>query len=85
MLHQQKPWHLVSAEANFSDWFSYKICAIFFLLGDLWGPLILCILLATLLHSSDNEGAPEFAQVFAIVWIGASVVTLNSKLLGGLM
>jgi len=52
---------------------------------DLWGPLILCIILATLLQSGENDGAPEFAQVFAIVWIGASVVTLNSKLLGGMI
>jgi len=51
---------------------------------DLWGPLILCIILASLLQSSSNEdGSPEFAQVFAIVWLGASVVTFNSKLLGG--
>jgi len=49
---------------------------------DLWGPLILCILMATLLQGSD-DGAPQFAQVFAIVWLGATVVTLNSKLLGG--
>jgi len=51
---------------------------------DLWGPLILCIILASLLQSSSNmDGSPEFAQVFAIVWLGASVVTVNSKLLGG--
>lgn len=28
---------------------------------------------------------PEFAEVFVIVWIGAMVVTFNSKLLGGNM
>jgi len=49
---------------------------------DLWGPLILCVLMATLLQGSD-DGAPQFAQVFAIVWLGSTVVTLNSKLLGG--
>lgn len=49
---------------------------------DLWGPLILCVLMATLLQGSD-DGAPQFAQVFVIVWLGATVVTLNSKLLGG--
>jgi len=49
---------------------------------DLWGPLILCILMATLLQGSD-DGAPQFAQVFAVVWLGATIVTLNSKLLGG--
>jgi hypothetical protein len=35
--------------------------------------------------SNANEGGPEFAEVFVIVWIGAMVVTLNSKLLGGHM
>lgn len=55
---------------------------------DLWGPLILCTFMATILQgSSDSEydGGPEFAQVFVIVWIGAMIVTLNSKLLGGNM
>lgn len=55
---------------------------------DLWGPLILCIFLAMMLQSSTdaksvNDGGPEFAQVFVIVWVGAVIVTLNSKLLGG--
>ncbi|XP_011707170.1 PREDICTED: protein YIPF6-like, partial [Wasmannia auropunctata] len=31
----------------------------------------------------SNDGGPEFAEVFVIVWIGSMVVTLNSKLLGG--
>lgn len=56
---------------------------------DLWGPLVLCTFMATILQgeSSDskNDGGPEFAEVFVIVWIGAMVVTLNSKLLGGNM
>ncbi|KAF4517345.1 hypothetical protein B566_EDAN011732 [Ephemera danica] len=30
-----------------------------------------------------NDGGPEFAEVFVIVWIGSMIVTLNSKLLGG--
>ncbi|XP_013407334.1 protein YIPF6 isoform X2 [Lingula anatina] len=55
---------------------------------DLWGPLILCVILAMLLQSSDtvdkvNDGGPEFAEVFVIYWVGAVVVTLNTKLLGG--
>jgi hypothetical protein len=56
---------------------------------DLWGPLLLCTFLATILHGStadnihENEGGPEFSEVFVIVWIGAAIVTLNSKLLGG--
>ena len=34
---------------------------------------------------ADGDGGPEFAEVFVIIWLGASVVTLNSKLLGGNM
>jgi protein YIPF6 len=56
---------------------------------DLWGPLVLCTFMATILQGSSddksNDGGPEFAEVFVIVWIGAVVVTLNSKLLGGNM
>lgn len=58
--------------------------------GDLWGPLLLCTLMATILQGTEvadntNDGGPEFAEVFVLVWIGAAVVTLNSKLLGGNM
>lgn len=53
---------------------------------DLWGPLVLCTFMATILQGSSDsqyDGGPEFAQVFVIVWIGAMIVTLNSKLLSG--
>jgi hypothetical protein len=30
-----------------------------------------------------GDGGPAFAEVFVIVWMGALVVTLNTKLLGG--
>ncbi|KAG0412834.1 hypothetical protein HPB47_010025 [Ixodes persulcatus] len=54
---------------------------------DLWGPLILCVFLATMLQQSEDEkvhnGAPQFAQIFVLVWAGAAVVTLNCRLLGG--
>ncbi|XP_077289225.1 protein YIPF6 [Arctopsyche grandis] len=56
---------------------------------DLWGPLLLCTLMATVLQGSaeqtpnSNDGGPEFAEVFVLVWIGSLIVTLNSKLLGG--
>jgi len=51
---------------------------------DLWGPLILCTFMATILQGDDlHEGGPEFAEVFVIVWVGAMMVTLNTKLLGG--
>ncbi|OQV21278.1 Protein YIPF6 [Hypsibius exemplaris] len=57
---------------------------------DLWGPLILCTFIAMMLqgdvlNSTDKSdtGGPEFAQIFLILTLGAVVVTLNSKLLGG--
>lgn len=59
---------------------------------DLWGPLILCTFMATILQGhveeakpgdSQGDGGPEFAEVFVIVWLGALVVTLNTKFLGG--
>lgn len=55
---------------------------------DLWGPLILCVLLAMMLQGhkvvdSNNDGGPQFAEVFVVVWVGSAVITVNSKLLGG--
>ncbi|KAL4211555.1 hypothetical protein CU097_010300 [Rhizopus azygosporus] len=52
---------------------------------DLWGPLILCLTLAITLSASvpSNQSVPIFTGVFVIVWIGAAVVTINAKLLGG--
>jgi hypothetical protein len=52
---------------------------------DLWGPLLLCLALSIRLSlsSSSTEKDAVFAYSFAIVWCGAAVVTLNSKLLGG--
>jgi len=55
---------------------------------DLWGPLILCTFMATILQGHDSndggaDGGPEFAEVFVIVWVGAMIVTMNTKLLGG--
>ncbi|XP_064637461.1 protein YIPF6-like [Lineus longissimus] len=56
---------------------------------DLWGPLILCVFMAMMLQGSTerandmNDGGPQFAEVFVIYWVGAVIVTLNVKLLGG--
>jgi len=60
---------------------------------DLWGPLILCLVLAILLSTgaghhevkgkaADDQSTAVFASVFVIVWIGAAVVTVNAVLLG---
>ncbi|CEP08066.1 hypothetical protein [Parasitella parasitica] len=52
---------------------------------DLWGPLLLCLTLAIVLsvRAPDNQAVAIFTSVFVIVWLGAAVVTLNAKLLGG--
>jgi len=62
---------------------------------DLWGPLILCLFLAVTLQTSvqsedgvsqqrgSTPSGPQFTHVFLIYWLGAAVVTLNIKLLGG--
>lgn len=52
---------------------------------DLWGPLLLCLLLSTMLSIRAPQGQASivFAAVFVIVWCGAAVVSLNAQLLGG--
>lgn len=53
---------------------------------DLWGPLVLCLLLGLTIASQapDNDQASyAFADVFCIVWAGSGVVTLNALLLRG--
>ncbi|KAI9851090.1 MAG: hypothetical protein M1838_004522 [Thelocarpon superellum] len=52
---------------------------------DLWGPLVFCLLLSLLLSLSAQEAQKSlvFSGVFAMVWIGEAVVTLQIKLLGG--
>ncbi|KAI1338541.1 Yip1-domain-containing protein [Xylariaceae sp. FL0016] len=52
---------------------------------DMWGPLIFCLLLSLLLSFRAQEEQKEvvFSGVFAMVWIGEAVVTLQIKLLGG--
>ncbi|KAK3390460.1 hypothetical protein B0H63DRAFT_507803 [Podospora didyma] len=52
---------------------------------DLWGPLVFCLLLSTLLSFTAKEKQKEivFSGVFAMIWIGEAVVTMQIKLLGG--
>ncbi|KXS17361.1 Yip1-domain-containing protein [Gonapodya prolifera JEL478] len=52
---------------------------------DLWGPLLLCLGLATRLSltAPSDQSSNVFTQVFAAVWIGSAIVTLNAQLLGG--
>jgi len=52
---------------------------------DLWGPLLVCLTLSTILSvtAPGDSGSLVFAAVFVIVWVGAAAVTLNTQLLGG--
>ncbi|CAG8960940.1 hypothetical protein HYFRA_00002478 [Hymenoscyphus fraxineus] len=52
---------------------------------DLWGPLVFCLLLSLLLsfNAAGDQKSLVFSGVFAMVWIGEAVVTLQIKLLGG--
>jgi hypothetical protein len=54
---------------------------------DLWGPLIFCLLLSLFLSrgAKDSQKDLVFSGIFAMVWIGEAVVTLQIKLLGGNM
>ncbi|KAI5366588.1 Putative Yip1 domain-containing protein [Septoria linicola] len=52
---------------------------------DLWGPLLFCLLLSFFLslRARDDQRSSVFSGVFALIWIGEAVVTLQIKLLGG--
>ncbi|KAF1980406.1 Yip1-domain-containing protein [Bimuria novae-zelandiae CBS 107.79] len=52
---------------------------------DLWGPLIFCLLLSLFLSrgAKDEQKDLVFSGIFAMVWIGEAVVTMQIKLLGG--
>ncbi|KAK1755792.1 protein YIP4 [Echria macrotheca] len=52
---------------------------------DLWGPLLFCLALSALLslRSREEQRGVVFSGVFAMVWIGEAVVTMQIKLLGG--
>lgn len=54
---------------------------------DLWGPLIFCLLLSLFLSRGAKAEQKDlvFSGIFAMVWIGEAVVTLQIKLLGGNM
>lgn len=53
--------------------------------GDLWGPLLVCLLLSVTLGFKANQqnASIVFAAVFVVIWCGAAAVTLNAQLLGG--
>lgn len=51
---------------------------------DLWGPLVLCLILAIILSAkaASDQGGLVFTAVFMLVWLGSGIVTFNAKFLG---
>ena len=51
---------------------------------DFWGPLFLCLILGLVLSWQKNvvNSGTIFIMIFAIVWIGGLIVSLNSQFLG---
>lgn len=51
------------------------------------GPLLFCLLLSFFLslNAREDQRSEVFSGVFALIWIGEAVVTLQIKLLGGTM
>lgn len=52
---------------------------------DLWGPLLVCLLLSILLSvkAPTDMSSTTFSSVFLLVWAGSATVTINAQLLGG--
>ena len=54
--------------------------------GDLWGPLLLCLLLClTLSIRTEGETKTIITSIFVIMWVGSLVVYLNANFLGSEM
>lgn len=51
------------------------------------GPLLFCLLLSLFLsmRAASDQKSLVFSGVFAIIWLGEAVVTIQIKLLGGNM
>ena len=54
---------------------------------DLWGPLLICLSLAIILSAKApaTQTSHVFTTVFIVMWVGATVVTINAQLLGASM
>jgi len=55
---------------------------------DLWGPLIICLLLSVFLYypviqTKQDTSSIIFAASFVIIWLGSGIITVNAVLLGG--
>lgn len=72
------------------DWDLWQVqrqCSQFPLLTLYRGPLVFCLLLSLLLSltAPAQQKTSVFSGIFALVWVGEAVVTMQIKLLGGNM
>merc|ERR1712228_560661 len=73
LLYVMMPMRMNDRGSRLKDW-------------DLWGPLLLCLSLGLILAlqaPNPDQASYAFADVFVIVWLGSSVVTINALLLEG--
>ena len=50
---------------------------------DLWGPLLICVLLSVIIgYGGQKDKGLIFVVVFFVVWIGGIIITLNAQFLG---
>ena len=54
---------------------------------DLWGPLLICVLMSLVLsintrNTAGQSASQVFTLVFGLIWAGATLITLNIKCLG---
>ena len=65
------PMQAQNTSDTFKDW-------------DFWGPLFLCLFLGLVLSigRADTHTGTVFILIFAIVWIGGLIISLNSQFLG---
>ena len=55
-------------------------------IGDLWGPLLLCLLLCTTLSiRTEGDTKTIITSIFVIMWVGSLIVFVNANFLGSEM
>lgn len=81
---RQVVWHApASSLNNRNQQQQYNVAAAEW---DLWGPLVFSLLisfcLSMLVPPTHDQSSIVFSGVFALIWLGQAVVTVNIKLLG---
>lgn len=54
--------------------------------GDLWGPLLISLSIASVVTLGSIGNAEElFTNLFVVLWVGPLIISVNCKLLGAKM